>query len=338
MGRTRLKQQEVEAALQSMQTEWRGAQYDLFTKNCGTFCNSFCLKLDVGGLPEWVTWLGEALGKIPVARRLAGALGATDAAEWTPTTSPARPIRGGCGGPASGGWRLDELDGEWEAVQNGMRQPPYLGVSPLAGGGASAGSTPPRRLRRSTACSGATSELMHADASSSSGGERLDTQLPPPPPPPPREGLNGLHSSSSREQFQTGMPVQLSQESSCPRPAVQHYAAAYRDYSGSQTPREYAVIRSFNPELSLRGSHSARDLHGRCTLQTAVVHNSQVPTNHYARPSWPSREIAQQKLPMAPCYDTGNLSRHSYSCQSGNLVEVPRPPVGFAFLGAAGGA
>lgn len=71
MGQTLLAMQEVNAAVLAMQREWRGSEYDLFTKNCGTFCNALCVRLGVGNLPAWVTRLAEAGGRSKTVRTIA---------------------------------------------------------------------------------------------------------------------------------------------------------------------------------------------------------------------------------------------------------------------------
>lgn len=71
MGTTALTQKDVQQAILSMQREWQGSEYDLFLKNCGTFCNALCIRLGVGSLPAWVTRLAEAGGRSATVRRIA---------------------------------------------------------------------------------------------------------------------------------------------------------------------------------------------------------------------------------------------------------------------------
>jgi hypothetical protein len=71
MGATDFTSREVDLAIAALQSEWRGADYDLFTRNCGTFCNTLCVRLDVGNLPTWITRLAEAGGKSSTVRRIA---------------------------------------------------------------------------------------------------------------------------------------------------------------------------------------------------------------------------------------------------------------------------
>jgi len=71
MGRTAFTQKEVHQAVLALQKEWPGSDYDLFLKNCGTFCNSLCMRLGVGDLPAWVTRLAEDGGRSATVRRIA---------------------------------------------------------------------------------------------------------------------------------------------------------------------------------------------------------------------------------------------------------------------------
>mmetsp|Transcript_78211 Transcript_78211/g.135641 ORF Transcript_78211/g.135641 Transcript_78211/m.135641 type:complete len:431 (+) Transcript_78211:55-1347(+) len=71
MGRTTLSHDDVESIVIDMHREWSGSEYDLFSKNCGTFCNTFCMRLGVGSLPSWVTRLAEDGAKSQTVRRLA---------------------------------------------------------------------------------------------------------------------------------------------------------------------------------------------------------------------------------------------------------------------------
>jgi hypothetical protein len=71
MGKTLLTSYEVEVAVRNMQYEWSGTEYDLFAKNCGTFCNALCTRLGVGSLPSWVTRLAEDGANSTTIRRIA---------------------------------------------------------------------------------------------------------------------------------------------------------------------------------------------------------------------------------------------------------------------------
>lgn len=74
LGRTYLKRWQVEEVLSSIQDEWRGSDYDIFSHNCGHFCNSLALQLGVRSVPPWVTSLAEAMGRLPGGRTLAEAI------------------------------------------------------------------------------------------------------------------------------------------------------------------------------------------------------------------------------------------------------------------------
>lgn len=74
LGRTYLKRWQVEEALAAIQEEWLGSEYDIFSHNCGHFCNSLAMKLGVQKIPAWVTSLPEAMGKLPGGRTLADAI------------------------------------------------------------------------------------------------------------------------------------------------------------------------------------------------------------------------------------------------------------------------
>lgn len=71
MGRTTFSRDEVEHTIVDMHKEWSGSEYDLFSKNCGTFCNALCIRLGVGSLPAWVTRLAEDGARSQTVRRLA---------------------------------------------------------------------------------------------------------------------------------------------------------------------------------------------------------------------------------------------------------------------------
>jgi len=74
MGRTTLKRREIVGIILSLQEQWCGADYDVFSRNCASFCSSLCEQLGVGELPAWVTRLPEVVGKLPAMRMLAGSL------------------------------------------------------------------------------------------------------------------------------------------------------------------------------------------------------------------------------------------------------------------------
>lgn len=54
LSRTSLSQQEVEDVLATLQQDWMGASYDLLQRNCCHFCEEFCSKLGVQGIPGWL--------------------------------------------------------------------------------------------------------------------------------------------------------------------------------------------------------------------------------------------------------------------------------------------
>jgi len=70
MGRSHLTQKEVQRIVMDMQREWKGSEYDLFLKNCGTFSNALCLRLGVGNLPAWITRLAEDAGRSSTVQRI----------------------------------------------------------------------------------------------------------------------------------------------------------------------------------------------------------------------------------------------------------------------------
>uniref|UniRef100_A0A7S3WPE3 PPPDE domain-containing protein n=1 Tax=Strombidinopsis acuminata TaxID=141414 RepID=A0A7S3WPE3_9SPIT len=90
MGKTRLARKEVISAILAMQGEWGGKEYDLFSRNCGTFCNALCLRLGVGAMPAWVTRLAETMGKLPAMKTIAGAISRATASgeDFTPGRNP----------------------------------------------------------------------------------------------------------------------------------------------------------------------------------------------------------------------------------------------------------
>lgn len=71
MGRTFLSAEEVDRLINDMAREWPGSRYELWSKNCGTFCNELAERLGVGSLPEWTTRLAEAGGQSSTVRRIA---------------------------------------------------------------------------------------------------------------------------------------------------------------------------------------------------------------------------------------------------------------------------
>lgn len=73
MGRTYLPESEIAHLIEEMKRDWKGTDYDLFSRNCGTFCNTLCLRLGVGSVPAWVTRLAEVgarLDRLNAVRRV----------------------------------------------------------------------------------------------------------------------------------------------------------------------------------------------------------------------------------------------------------------------------
>eukprot|EP00437_Effrenium_voratum_P049126 CAMPEP_0181536112 /NCGR_PEP_ID=MMETSP1110-20121109/74633_1 /TAXON_ID=174948 /ORGANISM="Symbiodinium sp., Strain CCMP421" /LENGTH=258 /DNA_ID=CAMNT_0023667573 /DNA_START=53 /DNA_END=825 /DNA_ORIENTATION=+ len=59
MGYTRFSPKEVGKILEDMKRDWKGRDYHVLTKNCHHFSDSFCARLGVAHLPEWVNTLAE---------------------------------------------------------------------------------------------------------------------------------------------------------------------------------------------------------------------------------------------------------------------------------------
>jgi len=70
MGLTPLSRAEIEQAMHFMLKDWPGSGYDLFSKNCGTFCQALCVRIGVGSLPPWVNRIAEAGGRSATFRRI----------------------------------------------------------------------------------------------------------------------------------------------------------------------------------------------------------------------------------------------------------------------------
>lgn len=86
MGRTPYSCADVKRTIRTMRQEWRGDDYDILDRNCGTFGDALCVALGVGNIPSWVTRLAANSGKIPAARQLADFC----MAERTSDSSPVR--------------------------------------------------------------------------------------------------------------------------------------------------------------------------------------------------------------------------------------------------------
>ena len=51
LGRTELTRMRVEGVVQELSREWPGVSYDLLSRNCNHFCDSFCVRLGVQRVP-----------------------------------------------------------------------------------------------------------------------------------------------------------------------------------------------------------------------------------------------------------------------------------------------
>mmetsp|Transcript_13407 Transcript_13407/g.36855 ORF Transcript_13407/g.36855 Transcript_13407/m.36855 type:complete len:331 (-) Transcript_13407:312-1304(-) len=71
MGQTPCSCLEVSAVIRDMRARWRGDDYDLLTRNCGTFGDALCVALEVGHIPSWVTRLASGSAQMPITRHLA---------------------------------------------------------------------------------------------------------------------------------------------------------------------------------------------------------------------------------------------------------------------------
>jgi len=60
MGVAQLSEKKVSRILRELGAEWRGADYDLVTRNCCNFCDEFCHRLGVGPIPDWTKNLAGA--------------------------------------------------------------------------------------------------------------------------------------------------------------------------------------------------------------------------------------------------------------------------------------
>eukprot|EP00928_Gymnodinium_smaydae_P013930 TRINITY_DN15047_c0_g7_i1.p1 TRINITY_DN15047_c0_g7~~TRINITY_DN15047_c0_g7_i1.p1 ORF type:complete len:340 (-),score=80.84 TRINITY_DN15047_c0_g7_i1:24-1043(-) len=86
LGRTTCAPEEVIAILDELRRAWRGASYDLLTRNCVHFSIELLKRLRVGEVPTWVNslnafvlWLAEILSARPVAPALPAGSPATKA-------------------------------------------------------------------------------------------------------------------------------------------------------------------------------------------------------------------------------------------------------------------
>jgi len=62
--RRKCLQREVEELIEKLAKEWPGQDYDLLTRNCCHFADTFCIRLSVGPIPRWVKSLAGAGSRI----------------------------------------------------------------------------------------------------------------------------------------------------------------------------------------------------------------------------------------------------------------------------------
>lgn len=60
MGYTTLSQMQVQQLIKDMKWAWRGCTYNLLTRNCHHFSDTFCQRLGVMGVPAWVNTLATS--------------------------------------------------------------------------------------------------------------------------------------------------------------------------------------------------------------------------------------------------------------------------------------
>uniref|UniRef100_A0A0A9CHX3 PPPDE domain-containing protein n=1 Tax=Arundo donax TaxID=35708 RepID=A0A0A9CHX3_ARUDO len=60
LGNTNCSIFTVNQILRELSWEWPGGSYELLSRNCNHFCNTFCEKLDVPKLPGWVNRFANA--------------------------------------------------------------------------------------------------------------------------------------------------------------------------------------------------------------------------------------------------------------------------------------
>ncbi|KAM7499696.1 hypothetical protein LguiA_024110 [Lonicera macranthoides] len=60
LGKTNSSISKVVQILRELTREWPGDSYDLLSKNCNHFCDEFCERLGVPGLPGWVNRFAHA--------------------------------------------------------------------------------------------------------------------------------------------------------------------------------------------------------------------------------------------------------------------------------------
>jgi hypothetical protein len=62
MGYTTSSRAQVNALLDRLERAWPGEDYDLFQRNCCTFCTAFCEQLGVGPIPARLHRLADTGG------------------------------------------------------------------------------------------------------------------------------------------------------------------------------------------------------------------------------------------------------------------------------------
>lgn len=80
IGRTSCSKSDVALIIKDMESEgWTQDDYDVLQKNCGSFADKFCVRLDVGHIPAWVNRFAEASASNGAWRKLANYLGCESA-------------------------------------------------------------------------------------------------------------------------------------------------------------------------------------------------------------------------------------------------------------------
>merc|ERR1712066_377393 len=54
MGRCYASRHDVMHSIEQLESEWAMGSDDIFGRNCCVFCNELCIRLGVGGIPDWV--------------------------------------------------------------------------------------------------------------------------------------------------------------------------------------------------------------------------------------------------------------------------------------------
>ena len=64
LGNSRYSEETFFQLLVGLKAEWRGADYNVLSKNCHTFAQHLCDLLDVASVPAFVTMLPELVGHL----------------------------------------------------------------------------------------------------------------------------------------------------------------------------------------------------------------------------------------------------------------------------------